>query len=154
MKNIKQGDILYIVSNVRKKYTIATFTVNEVKPPLITGINKSGHKDFLLENNWNWHTVFPTLEQATVYIEEDTIRVAKERIHILEGLKKAVQNIETVVDVIKKSESLSATKTELKKKLDFSDKQAAAIINMKIGKLNLSDIDKEYKELCEMIRGH
>lgn len=58
-----------------------------------------------------------------------------ERIHILEGLLKALENIDNIIALIKKSESAAAAKTALMSQYNFSEAQAKAILDMKLSKL-------------------
>lgn len=57
------------------------------------------------------------------------------RIHILEGLLKALENIDNIIALIKKSESAAAAKTALMNQYGFSEAQAKAILDMKLSKL-------------------
>ena len=57
------------------------------------------------------------------------------RIHILEGLLKALENIDNIIALIKKSESAAAAKTALMSQYGFSETQAKAILDMKLAKL-------------------
>ena len=60
---------------------------------------------------------------------------AKEKIHILEGLKKATENIDGVVDLIKKSENPGLARGRLSEKYHLSRKQAQAILEMRLQRL-------------------
>lgn len=57
------------------------------------------------------------------------------RIHILEGLLKALEDIDNIISLIKKSESAAAAKVSLIEKYEFSEVQAKAILDMKLSKL-------------------
>lgn len=57
------------------------------------------------------------------------------KIHILEGLLKALEDIDNIIALIKKSESAAAAKTSLMSKYGFSEVQAKAILDMKLSKL-------------------
>ena len=57
------------------------------------------------------------------------------KIHILEGLLKALEDIDNIIALIKKSESAAAAKTSLMAKYGFSEVQAKAILDMKLSKL-------------------
>ena len=57
------------------------------------------------------------------------------RIHILEGLLKALEDIDNIIALIKKSESAAAAKTALMSQYGFSEAQAKAILDMKLSKL-------------------
>lgn len=57
---------------------------------------------------------------------------AKERAHILEGLTKALDHIDAVINTIRKSESKEDAHVNLRKKFDFSQAQATAILEMRL----------------------
>ena len=59
----------------------------------------------------------------------------KARIHILEGLLIALEDIDNVIALIKKSESAAAAKTNLMSKYNLSEAQAKAILDMKLSRL-------------------
>ncbi|HEX7938204.1 MAG TPA: DNA gyrase subunit A [Gemmatimonadaceae bacterium] len=77
---------------------------------------------------------------------------AQEREHILEGLKIAVDNIDEVIKVIKKAEDPASASTQLQKKFKLSERQAEAILNMRLAKLTGLEIEKLEEELKE-VRG-
>ena len=72
------------------------------------------------------------------------------RIHILEGLLKALEDIDNVIALIKKSESAAAAKSSLMEKYGFTEIQAKAILDMKLSKLaklEKVEIENEKNEL-------
>ena len=72
------------------------------------------------------------------------------KIHILEGLLKALEDIDNIIALIKKSESAATAKTALMEKYGFSDAQAKAILDMKLSKLaKLEKVEIE-KDLAEL----
>lgn len=72
------------------------------------------------------------------------------KIHILEGLLKALEDIDNIIALIKKSESAVAAKTALMEKYGFSEAQAKAILDMKLSKLaKLEKVEIE-KDLAEL----
>ena len=73
-----------------------------------------------------------------------------DRIHILEGLLKALEDIDNVIALIKKSESAAAAKVALMNQYHLSEVQAKAILDMKLAKLaklEKIEIENEKKEL-------
>ncbi len=79
---------------------------------------------------------------------------AKDRAHILEGLKKALDNIDAVINTIKKSETREIAHNNLMKRFKLSDKQATAILEMKLqtlAGLERKKIDDELKEKKKLI---
>jgi len=79
---------------------------------------------------------------------------AKDRAHILEGLKKALDHIDEIIKTIKSSDSKEDAFNNLIKKFKFSDKQANAILEMKLqvlAGLERKKINDELKEKKELI---
>jgi DNA gyrase subunit A len=79
---------------------------------------------------------------------------AEKRAHILEGLKIAIENIDEVVQIIKKSKDVLVAKTKLMERFSLSEIQAQAILDMKLSRLtNLEKeaLDAEYLELIKEI---
>ena len=75
---------------------------------------------------------------------------ALEREHILEGLKIAVDNIDEVIKVIKKAEDPQTANGQLQKRFKLSERQAEAILNMRLAKLTGLEIEKLEAELKEL----
>ncbi len=86
---------------------------------------------------------------------EFDLKRAKEREHILLGLKKALDNIDKVIKTIRASKDTAAAKIALMKEFKFSDLQATAILEMKLQKLaglERKNIENELKEKQELIK--
>jgi DNA gyrase subunit A len=66
------------------------------------------------------------------------LKKAKARAHILEGLKVAVENIDEIVELIKKSEGPSQAKSKLMSEYTLSDIQAQAVLRYASSKFNWS----------------
>ena len=82
------------------------------------------------------------------------LQKAKDRAHILEGLKKALDHIDEIIKIIRASESKEDAFNNLIKKFKFSDKQATAILEMKLqalAGLERKKIDDELKEKMDLI---
>ncbi len=80
---------------------------------------------------------------------------AQERAHILEGLLKALDNIDEVIRIIRGSENTQIAKQRLMDRFALSDAQAQAIVDMRLRTLTGLEREKleaEYKELMEKIR--
>ena len=77
---------------------------------------------------------------------------AEERAHILEGLKIALDNIDEVIAIIKKSENVeSRARTNLMARFAFSEKQAQAILDMRLQRLTSLEVQKIVDELNEVL---
>ena len=80
---------------------------------------------------------------------------ATERAHILEGLLKALDNIDEVIRIIRGSRNTQEAKQRLMERFQLSDAQAQAIVDMRLRTLTGLEREKleaEYKELMEKIR--
>ena len=127
------------------KYTElqCTFNINNVslveagKQPRLLNI-----KDLLME--------FITFRRSVVYRRSVfQLNRAKDRLHILEWLKKAIDVIDAVIDTIKKSETKQDAKENLMKKFEFSDMQAEYILMMRLQSLVGLEIRKIIDEIDE-----
>ena len=85
---------------------------------------------------------------------EFELRKARERAHIVEGLRIALQNLDEVIKTIRGSKDVPTARVELMAKFALSELQAQAILDMRLQKLTGLERDKleqEYKELLERI---
>ena len=75
---------------------------------------------------------------------------ALDREHILEGLKIAVDNIDAVIKLIRAAEDTPQASTQLQARFKLSERQAEAILNMRLAKLTGLEIEKLEQELAEV----
>ena len=88
---------------------------------------------------------------------EFLLKKAKERAHILEGLLKALSNIDEVIRIIKSSKTVSDASSQLMKELSFTEVQAKAILEMRLQRLTgleQGKIEEEHKKLLEDIENY
>jgi len=88
---------------------------------------------------------------------EYLLRLARERSHILEGLLVALENIDAVIETIRASKDVPAAREALQRKFGLSERQATAILEMRLQRLTGLERDavqSEYDELREKIRGY
>ena len=94
--------------------------------------------------------------------QEDVIRrrtsfdlsKAEERLHLLEGYKLVVENIDEVIAIIRKSSSIADAKLKLQEAFGLSEIQSTAIVQMQLGRLSGMERDKieaEYEQVTEKI---
>jgi DNA gyrase subunit A len=76
---------------------------------------------------------------------------AQDREHILEGLKIAVDHIDEVIKIIKKSEDTPAADSALRKRYKLTERQSAEILNMRLARLTALEITKLEEELKEVL---
>jgi DNA gyrase subunit A len=87
---------------------------------------------------------------------EFDLKKAEAKAHILEGLNKALDHIDEVIKIIKKSKDTADAKTNLIKKFKFSEIQAQAILDMRLQKLaslERKKIEDELKDILKYIKG-
>lgn len=85
-------------------------------------------------------------EVVTRRIQYD-LRKAKERAHILEGLKIGIDNVDEIVEMSKKAKDIPTLVIQLCKRFGLSEIQAQAIVDMKLGRLTGLEFDKILEEL-------
>lgn len=79
------------------------------------------------------------------------LKKARERAHILEGIKVAIDNIDEVIAILRGSGSISEGKSRLMERFELDDVQAQAIVQMRLGQLTgleRGKIEEELKELA------
>ena len=77
---------------------------------------------------------------------------AEARAHILEGLKIALDNIDDVINIIRSSKNSDIAKSTLMERFQLSDKQAQAILEMRLRRLTALERDKIEEELNEIMQ--
>ena len=93
------------------------------------------------------------IEHQEQVIERRTIfdlKKAKERMHILEGLKIAIDFIDEVIELIRKSKDQSAAKLALCERFGLDDVQAQAIVSMRLGQLTNMERNKIEDEIAAL----
>ena len=137
-----------LVLNKLYKLTDLQVTFNANQMALVKGIpqmlNLQDYIKVYIEHNIN------CLVREYTFDKEK----AENRLEIVDGLLKALSMIDEVIKVIKSSKSAELAKEKLITKFKFTDDQAKAIINMKLGKLtNLEqqELVNEQKELKAII---
>jgi len=92
--------------------------------------------------------------EVVVRRTEFDLRKAEERAHILEGYRIALDNIDAVIALIKKSKDTPTARTGLMKTFKLSERQATAILEMRLQRLTgleRKKIEEEYRELIKKI---
>ncbi len=86
------------------------------------------------------------IERRTKY----DLNKAKARIHILEGLEIAVNNIDEVIKIIRSSDNAETARKALEEKFALTEVQSKAILEMRLQKLTGLEIDKLTSEIAEL----
>ena len=82
------------------------------------------------------------------------LKKAEARLHIIEGLRIATQNIDEVVQIIKQSKTTEIAKASLQERFNLDEIQSQAIVDMRLGQLtglNLEKLEAEYNELVATV---
>ena len=90
-------------------------------------------------------------KEVVIRKTEFELQQAKDRAHILEGLKKALDFIDEVISIIRGSESKEIAKVNLIKRFEFSQLQAQAILDMRLQTLAGLERQKILDELAELV---
>lgn len=91
-------------------------------------------------------------EQVVTRRTQYDLSRAKERLHILKGLLIAIDNIDEVVHIIRHSPSVAVAKTALCERFTLSEKQAQAILDMRLARLTGLERDKIIEERDELLK--
>ena len=75
------------------------------------------------------------------------LRVAKKRMHILEGLIRALSILDEVINTIRASKNKSDAKLNLVKQFEFTEEQAEAIVTLQLYRLTNTDVTELESEL-------
>ena len=141
---LKRDAIPRVVLNRLYKHTQMQTTFGTILLALVGGVPKvMGLKEMLLHFIDHRHEV-------VVRRTEHELRKAKDREHILEGLKIAVDNIDEVIKIIRGSEDTETASIRLRAAFDLSEKQSEAILNMRLARLTGLEMEKLEQELAEL----
>jgi DNA gyrase subunit A len=137
-----------IVRNQLFKHTQMQTTFGANMLALVNGVPKTLKLKDMLEQYLK--------HRQTVVIRRTKFELARaeERAHILEGLKVALKNIDDVIALIRKSKDVPAAREGLMTRFQLSEKQADAILEMRLQRLTALErekIDEEYKVLVKDI---
>ncbi len=141
---LKRDAIPQIVLNQLYKHTQLQSTFGVIMLALVDGVPKIMDLRELIRHFIDHrHTV-------VVRRTEHDLNAALEREHILEGLKIAVDAIDEVVELIKASPDTETASTRLQERFGLSERQAKAILDMRLGRLTGLEIEKLEAELAEV----
>ena len=85
---------------------------------------------------------------------EHLLKVARERAHILEGLRTALNALDEVISIIRASEDAAAARQNLVDRLQLTDRQAQAILDMQLRRLAALErekLEEEYRDLLKTV---
>lgn len=139
-----------LINNLYKHTQLqSSFGINMIA--LVNGQPETVSLTDILQNFLNFQ--LSIVQRRTQYLLEK----AEARLHILEGLIKALNNIDKTIAIIKKSKTTEEAKLRLCKELKIDDIQAQAILDMKLQKLTgleIENINKEAMELRNQVKDY
>jgi DNA gyrase subunit A len=141
---LKRDAIPNVVLNQLYKHTAMQSTFGVIMLALDHGAPKIMNLKQLLER------FVEHRHEIVVRRTQFDLEAAEAREHILEGLKIAVDNIDEVVEIIRKSKDVPDADARLRKRFGLSEKQSDAILNMRLAKLTGLEIEKLEAELKEV----
>ena len=142
---LKRDAIPYIVLNQLFKHTQMQATFGVIMLALDKGVPRVMNLKQLLQHFIDHrHTV-------VVKRSEYDLRAAKDREHILQGLKVAVDNIDRVVEIIRGSNDTEDARSSLMEEFELSEVQARAILDMRLARLTGLEIEKLQQEIEEVL---
>src|SRR6266516_3839586 len=140
---LKRDAVPAVVLNQLYKHTAMQTTFGAIMLALVDGVPRElTLVEILQQFIEHRHTVITRRTQFELQRAED-------RAHILEGLKIAVDNIDEVIRIIRKSKDTPTADAALRKRFKLSEKQSAEILNMRLARLTALEVTKLEEELKE-----
>jgi len=146
--DVKRGGAANVILNNLFKHTQMQVTFGVILLSLVDGVPRVLNLKQMMEYFIS-HRLNVIIRRSKFELDE-----AEKRAHILEGYMKALDNIDAVVDVIKKSKDVPAAQEKLMKRFKLTEIQAKAILEMRLQRLTgleRKKIEDEYKELLKTI---
>src|SRR6266542_2059321 len=140
---LKRDAVPAVVLNGLYKHTAMQTTFGAIMLALVDGAPRElTLVEILQQFIEHRHTVITRRTQFDLQRAED-------RDHILEGLKIAVDHIDEVIRIIRKSKDTPTADAALRKRFKLSEKQSAEILNMRLARLTALEVTKLEEELTE-----
>ena len=133
---------LYKHSQLQTSFGIIMLAIVEGRPRTLT------LKEIL--ENYIRHRKEVVIRRARFELER-----ARDRAHILEGLRVAVSNIDKIIKIIRASKTPEDAKIQLMDRFDLSERQTKAILELQLQRLTALErhkIDEEYKQILKRIK--
>ncbi len=141
---LKRDAVSQIVLNRLYKHTQMQSTFGAIMLALVEGVPKIMNLKEMVQHFVDHR------HEVVVRRSEFDLKNAEDREHILLGLKKAVDNIDAVVEIIKKAKDPEDASKKLRQRFKLSDKQAEAILNMRLARLTGLEVEKLTAEIEEV----
>ncbi len=145
---LKRDEVAQVILNQLYKHTQMQETFGVINLALVDGVPR------VLTLKETLRHFIDFRHDIIVRRTEYDLRKARERAHILEGYKIALDHLDEVIKIIRASDSPAEAKESLINRFEFSDLQAQAILDMRLQRLTGLEIKKvvdEYKEVQQLI---
>jgi len=144
--DLKKDEVSRVVLNNLYKLTQMQITFGCIFLAIVQGQPKVLNLKELLEHFIEFRKEVVT--RRTLF----ELNRAQKRAHILEGLKTALDNLDAVIALIRKSASPTEAKEQLMGRFGLSDAQAQAILDMRLQRLTALERDKILEEYAELLK--
>lgn len=147
---LKKDANAQVVLNQLYTYTQMQDTVGVIMLALVDGVPRVLTLKEMLEEYIKFQ--FDVVTRRTVF----ELKKVKDREHILEGLKVAVDNTDEVFEIIKNSDDQNSAKQNLMTRFGISEIQSSAIVAMRLGQLSGMErikIEEELAAILDKVRG-
>ena len=141
---LKREAIPGVVLNQLYKHTAMQTTFGAIMLALVDGVPRELPLKDLLQHFLD-HRLVVIVRRTQFELDR-----ALDREHILEGLKIAVDHIDEVIRIIRRSKDTPTADAALRKRFKLSEKQAAEILNMRLARLTALEITKLEEELKDV----
>lgn len=146
--DVKRGGAANVILNNLFKHTQMQVTFGVILLALVDGIPRVLNLKDMMES-FIKHRLNVIIRRTKFDLD-----AAEKRAHILEGYMIALDNIDEVIEVIKKSKDVPTAQERLMKRFKLSEIQAKAILDMRLQRLTgleRKKIEEEYRELIKLI---
>ena len=146
---LKRNELPDVIVNQLYKYTDMQVTFGCIMLALDKGLPRTMNVKQII-GAWIEHRI-EVIRRRTRF----ELMKAEARAHVLEGYLKALDNLDEVVKLIRASDSRDIAKAQLMERFDMSDKQANAVLDLRLYQLTgleREKIEEEYRDLLEKIQ--
>ena len=143
--DLRKGVSPKVILNQLFAHTQMQIAFGVINLALVKGLPRTLSVKEILE-----HFIAHRKEVVTRRTRYDLTR-AEERAHILQGLRIALDNIDEVIAIIRKSEDTGSARAGLMSRFTLSEKQAQAILDMRLQRLTSLEVQKVIDELTEVL---
>jgi len=145
---LKRGEIPAVILNQLYKQTPLQSSFGIMMLALVHGRPELLNLKAILQHFLDFR------KEVVIRLARYELRQAEERAHLLDGFKKAIESLDAVIALIRASASPEEAKTGLIGRFDFSERQATAILDLKLQRLTALERGKiiaEYQEILAKI---